>query len=100
MTLLRSAATARDAGPASGPGWTGSRYAFTARLSTRSSLSGTVYVDKQGRVRRLVTTTTQAGGVTMYRYLAFGDFGVPVPVTAPPAGQVQYTGRPYWGFYF
>jgi hypothetical protein len=30
----------------------------------------------------------------------FGDFGTPVPVTAPPASQVQYTARPYWGLYF
>jgi hypothetical protein len=57
-------------------------------------------VDKQGRVRRLVTTTTQASGVTLLRNLTFGDYGAPVPVTAPPASQVQYTGRPYWGFYF
>ncbi len=100
VVLLRSLATARDAGPASGPGWTGTRYAFTARLSTQSSLSGTAYVDKQGRVRRLVTTTTQASGTTKLRDLTFGDYGAPGPVTAPPASQVQSTSTPYWGFYF
>jgi hypothetical protein len=98
--LWRSAATVRDAGPASGPGWTGTRYAFTVRLSPRSSLSGIAYVDKQGRTRRLVTTTTQQRGITAYRNLTFGDFGAPVAVAVPPASQVQYTSRPNWGFYF
>jgi hypothetical protein len=100
LGVLQSAATARDSGPVSGPGWTGTRYAFTARLSAQWSVSGTVYVDKQGRVRRLITTTRQKSGVTTDRDLAFGDFGAPVPVTAPPASQVQYSSRPYWGFYF
>lgn len=98
--LRQSAATARDAGPASGPGWTGSRYAFTARLSPRSSLSGIVYVDNQGRARRLVTTTTEDSRITTYRNLTFADFGTPVPVTTPPASQIRYTSTPYWGFYF
>jgi len=98
--LLRAAATVRDSGPASGPGWTGTRYAFTARLSVRWSVSGIAYVDKQGRVRRLVTTTTQKSGLTTYRNLTFGDFSAPVSATAPPAGQVEYTGTPCWGFYF
>lgn len=100
LGLMRSAATARDSGTASGPGWTGTRYAFTARLSAGWSLSGIADVDGQGRVRRLVTTTTQESGLTTYRDLTFGDFGAPVPVTAPPASQVRYTGSPYWGFYF
>jgi hypothetical protein len=58
------------------------------------------YVDMQGRVRRLMTTTTQKSGLTTYRDLTFGDFGAPVLATAPPASQVQYTSSPYWGFYF
>ena len=98
--LRQSAATARDAGPASGPGWTGTRYSFTARLSPRSSLSGIVYVDNQGRARRLVTTTTEESRVTTYRNLIFAGFGTPVPVTVPPASQIHYTSTPYWGFYF
>jgi hypothetical protein len=98
--VLRSAGTVREAGSASGPGWTGTRYAFTARLPrARESLSATVYVDQQGRVRRLVTISTQ-GRLTTDRDLAFGDFGAPVPVTAPPASQVKYTSYPYWGFLF
>lgn len=58
--VLRSAGTVRDEGSASGPGWTGTGYAFTARFfDARESVSGTVYVDQQGQVRRLVTSTTQ-----------------------------------------
>jgi hypothetical protein len=110
--VLRSAgAQVRDAGPASGPGWTGIRYAFTARLYHGSeSVSGTAFIDQQGRVRRLMTITTQnAGdgrpakvpGVTTARVLTFSDFGAPVLVTAPPASKVKYTsGEPYQGFYF
>jgi hypothetical protein len=98
--LLRAAATVRDSGPVSGPGWTGIRYAFTAHFPGGTSVSGIAYVDQQGRARRLVTTTTQKSGFTIYRDLTLGHFGAPVPVTAPPASQVQYTGRPYWGFYF
>jgi hypothetical protein len=101
LVILRSAATVRDDGPASGPGWTGTRYAFKARLSARYSVSGTAYVDQQGQVRRLVTTTTQGMKLTMSRDLTFGAFGTPVSVTAPPASQVTYTsGKPYWGFFF
>ena len=103
LGALRSAATVRDQGSASGPGWTGTSYAFTARLSARELLSGTVYIDQQGRVRRLVTTTRQGIKLrlTTDRDLTFSDFGVPVPVAAPPASQVKYTsGRPYLGFYF
>jgi hypothetical protein len=101
LGVLRSGATVRDEGPASGPGWTGARYAFTVRLSAQVSVSGTVDVDQQGQVRRVVTTTTEGARLTTDRDLTFGDFGAPVQVTAPPASQVKYTsGRPYWGFFF
>jgi hypothetical protein len=98
--VLRFAGTVRDGGLASGPGWTGTKYAFTARFfDGRESVTGTVYVDQQGQVRRLVTITTQEG-VTTSRDLTFGDFGAPVPVTAPPVSQIEYTSKPYWGFFF
>lgn len=97
---LRSAGTVRAAGSASGPGWTGTRYVFTVRFPEgQQALTATVELDQQGRVRRLVTITTQ-GNLTTDRDLTFGDFGAPVPVTAPPASQVTYTRRPYWGFLF
>lgn len=91
----------------SSPGWTGTKYTFTARLyDGRESVSGTVYVDQQGQVRRLMTITTDEGrgaksGPTTDRDITFGDFGDPVRVSAPPASQVRHTrGEPYWGFYF
>lgn len=107
--VLRTAGTAvHDSGPVSGPGWIGIKYTFTASLyHGRESVSGNAYVDQQGRVRRLTTITEereQARGkpfLTTERDIAFGHFGAPVRVTAPPASQVKYTsGKPYWGFYF
>jgi hypothetical protein len=101
--VLRSAATVREVGSVSGPGWTGTRYAFTARLpAAHESVSGTVDIDQQGQVRRLATITTQGryGRVTIDRDLTFANFGTPVPVTAPPASQVGYTSTPYSGYFF
>jgi hypothetical protein len=64
LTVLESLATVRQDGPVSGPGWTGTRYSFTATVEdfiTASDIPrparGTVDVDQQGRVRRLVLTT-------------------------------------------
>jgi hypothetical protein len=94
--VLRSAGTVRDEGSASGPGWIGTKYAF---FGAREAVSGTVYVDQQGRVRRLVTVTTDKG-ITTDRDLTFGDFGAPVSATAPPVSQVKYTSKPWWGFFF
>lgn len=107
LGVLRSAAAVRYVGPASGPGWTGSKYAFTAHPagSPAVTVAGTVDVDQQGRVRSLDTITRVR---TKYRNpaqtetedLTFGDFGGPVPVTAPPASQVKQTIMPYWEFGF
>lgn len=110
--VLRSAgAAARDAGPVSGPGWTGTRYTFTAHLyGGRESVTGTVYVDRQGRVRRLMTITTDLAspgratkiqGPVTNREITFSGFGAPVRVNLPPVSQLKYTsGEPYWGFFF
>lgn len=108
--VLRSAGTAaHDSGRVSGPGWTGIKYTFTASLyEGRESVSGAVYVDQQGRVRRLMTITTEEGRqaaekavLTTDRNITFANFGAPVRVATPPASQVKYTsGQPYWGFYF
>jgi hypothetical protein len=110
MSVLRSEGAAiRDSGPVSGLDWTGTRYTFTVRpYGGLDSFSGTVDVDGQGRVRRLVWTTTEKGRnapastvITTARDITFSDFGAPVRVTAPPASQVKSTtGKPYWGFYF
>lgn len=100
---------AHDAGPVSGPGWTGTRYTFTVRLfGGRDSVTGTVCVDRRGQVRRLLTITTELGraatkkaALTTRRDIVFGGFAAPVSVTVPPASQVRETGGvPYWGFYF
>jgi hypothetical protein len=100
LAVLRSTATVRDSGPVAGPGWAGTRYTFTSRLSKRWLVTGTADVDEQGRVRRLMTITTGEGGVITERDLTFSGFGASVRVTAPPADQVRYTAQAAWGFYF
>jgi hypothetical protein len=62
LALLKSATTVRDDGSVSGPGWTGTRYSFSVRFGGGlfTELSGTVSVDRQGRVRQLVTTLVGA----------------------------------------
>jgi hypothetical protein len=98
--VLRSAGAVHDKGPASGPGWTGTTYTFTALLAGgRESVSGTVYVDQQGRARRLETITKRRR-LTTYRDLTLTDFGAPVPATVPALSEVQDTSRPVWGYYF
>jgi hypothetical protein len=107
LVVLRSAATVRDEASASGPGWTGIKYGFTARLSTQESVSGTVDVDRQGRVRRMMTIATvraaapgTGAAITTDRDFTFGDFGAPISVTAPLASAATYTSVPYWGLFF
>lgn len=106
LGVLRSNATVTAAGPASGPGWTGSRYTFTESYSqddTPQKVSGTVDVDRQGRVRHLVMTQqhpiwfTDNEKATAYdRYDAtFSGFGLPVSVTVPSASQVYNLGHQY-----
>lgn len=89
LALLESASQVREAGPASGSGWTGSAYTFTAtnRLGGPFLMtSGTVDVDQQGRVRRL--DAVESIGETAWKVeMTFGDFGVPVSVSAPPASE-------------
>jgi hypothetical protein len=51
LAEIKAGAEVTVAGPASGPGWTGTRYAFSATLRDKIRLSGTVTVDRQGRAR-------------------------------------------------
>ena len=92
LALLKSGGTVDRLGSASGPGWTGTEYAFTSTGTSPVSIVGTVDVDQHGWVRELAVTLSspQSGGtVTDVRVdLAFGDFGVPVSVTPPPASEV------------
>jgi len=93
LAEIKKAAKVTVAGPVSGPGWTGTRYAFsktTPAAKRKLELRGTVDVDKQGRARALVltiglTSATQVTGET--RFLTFSDFGAPVTVIPPPADQ-------------
>jgi hypothetical protein len=94
LGLLKSVGTVTDEGPASGPGWTGTAYGFsvTAPKDTAGA-RGTVDVDRQGQVRRMLVTLTFAagGGVnfTCTENVTYSDFGDPVTVTVPPASQVD-----------
>jgi hypothetical protein len=78
-------------GPASGPGWTGTRYAYALSEgpAPRVHMSGTVDVDQQGRTRSvsLVLTMGPHGWFVMTQVLTFSDFGTRVTVTPPPADQ-------------
>jgi len=107
LAQLEKAGTVIDEGPASGPGWTGTKYAFAIRDGKNGpvTVSGTVYVDQQGLVRHLVMTTTllPVPGEPWTRFtddVTFGDFGVSVSVAAPPASQVYNLGRTYLGYFF
>jgi hypothetical protein len=92
LALLKSADHVHEVGPASGPGWKGSAYTFTVTVRTPgqphqvSSLIGTVDVDQQGRVRRLGAVESVEGTVTKVQ-MTFGDFGIGVSVSAPPADE-------------
>jgi hypothetical protein len=89
LALLRSATEVRDAGPASGPGWTGTRYTFTGHAAgIPIQVTGTVAVDKQGRVRDLDVTRDYGSGVSVTDAISFSDFGLSVHVSAPPANQI------------
>lgn len=95
--LLKAAHGVRADGPASGPGWTGTKYTFS-----HASERGTVTVDQQGRVRELdiwmpVYFAPQPDSKLPPRRIgtaritvSFSDFGIPVPVTAPPASEVYF----------
>jgi hypothetical protein len=61
-------------------------------------VSGTVYVDNQGRVRRMVTNDTWLASkvtVTDTYDVTFGNFGVAVSVIPPPASRVYDLGNRY-----
>jgi hypothetical protein len=88
LAEIKQEATVTVAGPASGPGWTGTRYAY--RSSPIYGFGGTVTVDQQGRVRAMTGTirdTVMGWTVVDEQILTFSDFGVPVTVTPPPPSQ-------------
>ena len=90
LAEIKKAGKVTVAGPASGPGWTGTRYAFTISPGAPIKLSGTVNVDQQGQARALILTIRQTSAVRVFvmtQALTFSDFGAPVTVTQPPADQ-------------
>lgn len=105
LSLLKSAGTVTNEGPASGPGWIGTKYGFTVTIrKDYQTAVGTVYVDSHGLVRRMLTTFTSVtpkstftsvapngAPVTFRQDVTFSDFGTAVSVTAPPASQVLRT---------
>jgi hypothetical protein len=91
-------------GPVSGPGWTGTQYAFSwskilAKGLKPDVITGVVDVDQQGLARVLEYTdrSTGADGTVLVTTTdeTFSDFGVKVTVTLPPASEV-YTQNPYY----
>jgi hypothetical protein len=92
LQRLQSASDIREDGAASGQGWTGRRFAFSfadvrdgdGQTGTSETVTGSVDVDEQGRVRRLEFDFVDG----QRNVTEFSDFGAPVTVTAPPAGDV------------
>jgi hypothetical protein len=93
LSQIKKADKVTVIGPVSGPGWSGTRYAFVSSSGTRPTsieISGTVDVDRQGRARAVVLTTRFTNPLNMTvipEVLTFSDFGAPVTVTPPPADQ-------------
>lgn len=103
LAALNSYANAlKSEGPVSGPGWTGTRYAFTVSHPQGTgnlvdSITCTIDVDSQGQIRHLVQTTvfatgggsSTAGKQTYKGDFTFSDFGVRLSVTPPPANETD-----------
>jgi hypothetical protein len=107
LSLLKSAGTVTDEGPASGLGWTGTKYGFTVATPKDTQLAtGTVDVDGKGQVRHLQETFAVEVGrgrhFTFTEDVTFSGFNIPVTVTVPPASQVSvfngYVLSPYGAF--
>lgn len=97
LAILKSLGTVRKVGPASGPGWKGTKYSFTATFNDyiAGTIAGTVDLDQQGRVRQLTLPLLLSPywasftGIKSINFdLTFSDFDSRVSVTAPPAKQV------------
>ncbi|WP_062349913.1 hypothetical protein [Herbidospora yilanensis] len=82
LSRLRAATEVTEQGPASGEGWTGTRFAFTLP----DGVSGLVDIDDQDRIRRLEVTFAADGHTNV---MEFGDFGTAVTVEAPPQDQIS-----------
>jgi hypothetical protein len=97
LARLRSAAAVHEQGEVSGDGWRGNRYTFELTddkdVKRGARTTGTVDVDRAGRVRRLEVTAqsrTDADRIagTVRTVMEFRDYGAHESVSAPPAGEV------------
>jgi hypothetical protein len=102
FAMLRSASTVDRRSSVSGPGWTGTSYAFSVSIVfgpagnalPAVTVTGTVDVDQQGQVRHLdVAYTLPAPSERVTVDMTFSDFGAPVPVSAPPASEILAPGN-------
>jgi hypothetical protein len=91
LSAIEKADKVTVAGSASGPGWTGTRYTISSRVSSTYTISGTLDVDQQGRARVLDLTTRWGPSLGVVQDLTFSDFGAQVTVTPPPADQTNIT---------
>jgi hypothetical protein len=102
LAVLNSGAKVVDEGPASGPGWTGTRYKFSLSHphgtgGVVDSITGTISVDTHGNIRSLEQSTAfvasgkpGTAGESIYTLdFTFSDFGVRFSVTPPPASQID-----------
>ena len=90
LSAIKKVGKVTVVGPASGHGWTGTRYAFSGSHGNGITISGTVDVDQQGRARMLALTIvldSHPAKSVMKQVLTFSDFGALVRVTPPPADQ-------------
>jgi hypothetical protein len=106
LALLESVSQVNRLGSVSGPGWTGTRYAFSVAFvlgvagngAPTAHATGTIDVDQQGRVRHLDAAYTEPATASAPPKqgtveLTFSDFGAPVSVSAPPAREVLMSGN-------
>jgi hypothetical protein len=99
LALLRSAFSVREQGRVSGEGWSGRRYAFDLRDGKLAkddlAMTGTVDVDRSGRVRRLdvtvlVETASGQRADNFHTVMEFRDYGARETVSAPPAAEITH----------
>jgi len=106
FALLDSVSRVNRQGSVSGPGWTGTRYVYSAAFTIGAAGSGrpvahatgTIDVDQQGRVRQLDAAYTLPGIASAPPArgtveMTFSGFGAPVSVSAPPAREVLIAGN-------
>jgi hypothetical protein len=92
LEQLREASNVHEQGPAHGDGWTGRRYSFEMAVPDAkrpaSTMTGTVDIDEQGRVRHMDMQVGDSHNVSTYF-----DFGASQEVIAPADAQPLPDGK-------